>query len=90
MPPWAVKGQSHFGARNDLFQWLAAPFGSGRNAQAALVLRSRAKRGVSKDASVGGATGLANWTILRDPMLRIVPQDEAVELAPEAVGIALE
>jgi hypothetical protein len=53
MASWAVKGQSHFGARFERLQWLAAPFGSGRNAQAALVLRSRAKRGVSKDASRG-------------------------------------
>jgi hypothetical protein len=30
----------------------------------------------------------ANWTILRDAMLRIAPQDEAVELAPAVVGTA--
>jgi hypothetical protein len=59
-----------------------------RKSQAALVLRSRAKRGVSKDAP-GGANEAASWTILRDAMLRIAPQDEAVELAPAVVGITL-
>ena len=37
---------------------------------AALVLRSRAKRGVSKGAPRGAEVG-ASWTILRDAMLRI-------------------
>ena len=46
------------------------------------------KRGVSKDAP-GGANEAASWTILRDAMMRIAPQDEAVELAPAVVGIAL-
>ena len=46
-------------------------------------LRSRAKRGVSKDAP-GRANEAASWTILRDAMLRIAPQDEAVELRDSA------
>ena len=48
-----------------------------------LVLRSRAERGVSNDAP-GGANKTASWAILRDAMLRIAPQDEAVALAPVA------
>jgi len=36
--------------------------------KAALVLRSRAERGVSKDAP-GAANEAANWTILRAPGL---------------------
>jgi hypothetical protein len=59
-----------------------------RNSQAALVLRSRAERGVSKDTP-GGANEAASWTILRDAMLRIAPQDEAMGSAPAAVGITL-
>ena len=59
-----------------------------RNSQAALVLRSRAMRGVSEDAP-GGADEAGSWTILRDAMLRIAPQDEAAELAPAVVGITL-
>ena len=45
------------------------------NSLAALVLRSRATRGVSKDAPGGAGEGVS-WTILRDAMLRIAPQDE--------------
>ena len=59
------------------------------NTQAALVLRSRAKRGVSKDAPAG-ANEAASWTLFRDAMLRIAPQDEAVGLAPALPGSAWE
>jgi len=52
------------------------------------VLRRRAKRGVSKDAP-GGANEAASWTILRDAMLRIAPQDEVAEVAPAVVWITL-
>ena len=50
-----------------------------------LVLRSRAKRGVSKDAP--GGDGGVTWTILRDAMLRIAPQDEG-SAAISDLGIA--
>jgi hypothetical protein len=56
------------------------------NYQAAFVLRRR--EAASKDAP-GGANEAPNWTILRDAMLRIAPQDEAVELAPAVAGITL-
>jgi hypothetical protein len=46
---------------------------------AALVLRSRVKRGVSKDAPK--AVRLVGGTILRDAMLCIAPQDEDLKLA---------
>jgi hypothetical protein len=39
------------------------------------VAEGRAKRGVSKAAPVG-ADRVASWTILRDAMRRIAPQDE--------------
>jgi hypothetical protein len=56
--------------------------------KAALVLRSRAKRSVSKDVP-RAANEAASWTILRDAMRRIAPLDGAVELALAAVGIIL-
>jgi hypothetical protein len=46
-----------------------------------VVLRRRAERGVSKDAPKG-ASETASWTILRDAMLRIAPQNEVEEFAP--------
>jgi hypothetical protein len=48
-----------------------------------LVLRSRAERGVSKDAP-SRAIDAAPGTILRDATLRVTPQDEerAVHLLP--------
>jgi hypothetical protein len=57
-----------------------------RNYQAAFVLRRR--EADSKDAP-GGANEAPNWTILRDAILRLAPQDEAVELALAVVGITL-
>ena len=58
----------------------ANEFFIGRNSQAVLALRSRAKRGVSKSLpramrrdAQGGANEAASRTILRDAMLRIAP-----------------
>src|SRR6185312_17442467 len=50
---------------------MSAGFGEGPH----VVLRRRAERGVSKDAPKG-ASETASWTILRDAMLRIAPQNE--------------
>ena len=52
MPPMGGERPSHFGARNHLFQWLAAPFGSRRNSQ-------------GKVRSGGGGKSFG-WRIFRD------------------------
>jgi hypothetical protein len=61
---------------------------SGEPGELPLVLRSRAKRGVSKDAHLR-VNARAGWIVLRDAMLRIAPQDEAVWTAPDEKGEAV-
>src|SRR5271166_2637026 len=79
----------HSGSRIVRFQRLAAPFGSACNSQAALVLRSRAKRGVSKDAPEVANRALELDHPSRSDGYRIAPQDEPVGLAPVVAGITL-
>jgi len=50
------------------------------NSPAHRVLRSRAQPGVSKEVPEGGNEG-ANWSILRDAMLGVAPQDEVGRVA---------
>jgi hypothetical protein len=54
----------------------------------ALVLRSRAQRGVSKDGPAR-TNEAAGWIILRDAMLRIAPQDEVSGKCASRQGLSL-